>query len=131
MKLSIKLVLFIIGIIGVVIGGWKIYTGAYFRQSPKLFNVKCHYMMYACGDCHPQWQIDSAFAVKNYLDFLVNKDFDVLYRGEKIEDRYLPDSCAICYDFYFTGVLKKTFSDKQKFVADTFRMDLRDVNCCK
>lgn len=88
--------------------------------------------MYACGDCYPQWQIDSLFAIKNRLQFLQGKDFYVFYKSKKFEDNF-PDSvdkCVICYDFYFNGQMKKTLSNKYKFEADTFEIRLDRPDCC-
>jgi len=130
MKLSYKTALILISVTIVSISGWKLYTQAYFRNGSKLSQMKCHYMMYACRECTPQWRIDSDFAIKNGLASLVGKDFYVFYKDEKIEDHYLPDSCVICCDFYFTGVMKKTLSGKMKFIAERFNAEL-DTNCCK
>lgn len=54
------------------------------------------------------------------------------YKGKQIEES-VPDSinkCMICYDFYFTGLLKKTLSDKHKFEADTFQIKMERPDCC-
>lgn len=46
---------------------WKAYDSIYFRKNGQMMTIKCHYMAYACGDCYPQWKIDSSFAVENGL----------------------------------------------------------------
>jgi hypothetical protein len=108
---------------------WKIYTGIYFPANDRLENIKCHYMSYACSECYPQWQIDSVFAVKQSLQGLVGKDFEVIYEGKQWEDNYLPDSCAICYDYYFSGSMKRTLSNKLRFKANDFQLNLRNPDC--
>jgi hypothetical protein len=126
--------LFIIAIIVVasLFGAWKTYNGIYFLKNKRPLTIKCHYMAYACGDCYPQWHIDSSFAVEKDMKELIEKDIYVIYKGRQVEES-MPDSvdkCIICYDFYFTGLLKKTLSDKHKFVVDSFQMRLRFPNCC-
>ena len=118
--------------IALLFGAWKAYDGVYFRKNTGNMTIKCHYMAYACGDCYPQWQIDSSFAAENDLKDLKEKDIYVYYKGEQVEES-LPDSiskCMICYDFYFTGLLKKTLSDKHKFETNSFKMELRFKDCC-
>jgi hypothetical protein len=116
--------LIIIVVIAALFGAWKAYDGIYFKKDKRTVMIKCHYMAYACGDCYPQWKIDSSFAVENGLKDLIEKDIYVNYKGKQIEES-VPDSiskCIICYDLYFTGLLKKTLSDKHKFEADTFQI---------
>ena len=111
---------------------WKAYDGIYFKKNAGIVTIKCHYMAYACGDCYPQWKIDSGFSVENGLKDLIDKDILVKYKGKQIEES-IPDSvskCMICYDFYFTGLLKKTLSDRHKFEADTFLIKMERPDCC-
>jgi len=89
-------------------------------------------MAYACGDCYPQWHIDLSFGAENDFKNLIEKELYVNYKGKEVEES-LPDSvnkCIICYDFYFTGLIKKTLSDKLKFETDSFKMKLRFPDCC-
>ena len=89
-------------------------------------------MAYACGDCYPQWRVDSNFAVEQGLKELIGKDIHVDRKGIQIEN-LITDSvskCIICYDFYFNGSLKKTLSNKYKFEAESFQMELRFPDCC-
>ena len=88
-------------------------------------------MMYACGDCYPQWQIDSLSANKNGLQKLIGKDFYIFLKGKKMEESF-PDTtnkCVICYVFYFDGRFKKTLGNKYRFEADSFEIKLRP-DCC-
>ena len=126
--------LFIIAIIVVALlfGAWKAYNGVYFDKNKHALTIKCHYMAYACGDCYPQWRIDSSFAVENRMKELIEKDLFVIYKGKQFEES-LPDSvgrCMICYDFYFTGFLKKTMSDKYRFEVDSFQIGTEQPDCC-
>jgi len=113
-------------------GAWKAYDGIYFKKNAGTMTTKCRYMAYACGDCYPQWKIDSGFAVENGLKDLIEKDIYVNSKGKQMEES-VPDSvskCIICYDFYFTGLLRETLSDKHKFEANGFKMELRVKDCC-
>jgi hypothetical protein len=126
--------LFIIAIIVIALlfGAWKAYNGIYFDKNKLALTIKCHYVAYACGDCYPQWHIDSSFAVENGMKELIEKDLYVMYKGKQFEES-LPDSvgkCMICYDFYFTGLLKTTLSNKHKFEADAFQIKMERPDCC-
>lgn len=130
MKKTTLLLIFVV-IVALLFSAWKAYDGIYFEKN-KQSVIKCHYMAYACGDCYPQWNIDSSFAVANSLKELIEKDIYVNYKGKEVEES-IPDSvdkCIICYDFYFTGTLKKTLSDKYKFEVENFKMELRFPDCC-
>jgi len=109
---------------------WKAYDGIYFKKNAGAMTIKCHYMAYACGDCYPQWKIDSGFAVENGLKDLIEKDIYVNYKGKQIGEPDSINKCMICYDFYFTGLLKKTLSDKLKFEAASIQTKLRFPGCC-
>ena len=94
--------------------------------------IKCRYMAYACGDCYPQWHTDSSFVAENDLKELIEENFYVVYKGKQVEES-LPDSvnkCIICYDFYFTGLMKKTLSGKHKFETDSFQVKMESPDCC-
>ena len=132
MKRLNKVIIVVLVIAGLLFSGWKVYYRIYFNQVNEPITIKCHYMMYACGDCYSQWRIDSNFAAKNEYQELMRNDFIVMHKGKQVEES-LPDSidkCMICYDFYFTGILKKTLSHKFKFEADTFLIKLERPDCC-
>jgi len=127
-----SLLIIISVIVALLFGGWKVYDGIYFSQNKSPLSIKCHYMAYACGDCYPQWHIDLSFGAENDFKNLIEKELYVNYKGKEVEES-LPDSvnkCIICYDFYFTGLIKKTLSDKLKFETDSFKMKLRFPDCC-
>jgi len=127
-----SLVLIIAVAVALLFGAWKAYDGIYFKKNTSTITIKCQYMAYACGDCYPQWKLDTSFAIGNSLKDLKEKDIYVNYKGKQIEES-LPDTvskCMICYDFYFTGLLKKTLSDKYKFEADTFQIKMESPDCC-
>ena len=118
--------------VALLFGGWKAYDDIYFKKDKQPTTIKFHYMAYACGDCYPQWRVDSSFAVKKGLKELTGVDFYVNHKGRRIEE-LISDSvskCMICYDFYFTGFLKKTLSNRYKFDTDSFKMELRSKDCC-
>ena len=120
-------------VVALVFGAWKAYDNIYFRKDKQPIAIKCDYMAYACGDCYPQWHIDSGFAMEKGLRALIGKDIYVERNGIALEE-LISDStgnCMICYDFYLTGSLKKTLSNKYKFEVDSCQMKLRTSDCCK
>ncbi len=118
--------------IGLLFGAWKAYDGIYFKKNAGTMTIKCRYMAYACGDCYPQWKIDSGFAMEKGLKELIGRDIYVERNGIPIEESITDSAskCMICYDFYFTGSMKKTLSSKYRFDADSFQMGLRFKDCC-
>jgi len=116
--------------VGLGVAGWCIYSQVYFPRTEKTI-FKCHYVRYACGDCYPNWKIDSTGFSKsrNWLGL----DIKVIY-NEKIIDELLDSElsgCLICYDFYFTGILKSTLNKKYRFEADSYEYKLRYKDCCE
>jgi hypothetical protein len=119
-------------VVALLVGAWKLYNGVYFEKSGQSMTIKCHYMAYACGDCYPQWQIDSNFAIQKGLKELIEKDLYVDRHGTAIEE-LITDStsnCMICYDFYFTGLLLKTLGGRYRFKTNNFKMELKFPDCC-
>jgi len=113
-------------------GAWKAYDGIYFKKDAGTMTIKCRYMAYACGDCYPQWRTDSSFAAENDLKELIEESFYVIYKGKGVDESF-PDSinkCIICYDFYFTGLMKKTLIGKYKFETDSFQVKMDSPDCC-
>ena len=88
-------------------------------------------MTYACGECYPQWKIDSI----NTSDFreAVGLDTKVHYNGNMIDELLNNElsGCLICYDFYFTGILKRTLNKKYKFEAENYKYKLKIKDCCE
>jgi hypothetical protein len=118
--------------VALLFGAWKLYNGFYFEKGKRPITLKCHYMAYACGDCYPQWRVDSSFAIEKDLRELIGKDIYVERKGVVLEE-LITDSaskCMICYDFYLNGSLKRTLSNKYKFDLDSFEMELRFKDCC-
>jgi hypothetical protein len=132
MKINQKL-LSTTGIGGLIIlMGWRGFDRRWFTNNRSSTTITCRYMMYACGDCYPQWNIDSIFAAENDMRELINKDVYVEYKDRNVEES-LPDTiakCLICYNFYFTGRFKKTLSGRIKFIADTFHNKMNRIDCC-
>jgi len=87
--------------------------------------VRCHYMSYACGDCAPQFRVDSV--LNGPLDELVDQDIQVVLDGSTAFVDTL--DCLICWSFTAHGpVIRKGNS----FVleADTVITELRPA-CCE
>ena len=90
--------------------------------------VHCHYMMYACGDCEPQYRVDSVD--KEELRVLVGKDvYVVRCIGSDEEDISSGiDECLICHDFTVLGRVVRDHNG-YKVIADSMRSDVRP-GCC-
>jgi hypothetical protein len=63
-------------------------------------------MAYACGDCYPQFKVDTILLSNPRMDKLLGQDVYLVYQKNGI--RYSFDkeinNCAICYDYYIEGV---------------------------
>lgn len=98
----------------------------------KDIQVKCRYMAYACGDCYPQFKIDSVLYPTN-SDKLVGEDIYLVYENNSesflLEEKI--DSCWICYDYYVEGELKESlFKSHKKIIVKKYELKLRSSECC-
>ena len=94
-------------------------------------SVKCSYMGYACGDCYPQFRIDSIISIKksNYSN-LIGKDVYIIYNEQELEE--LIDSCWICYDYYVEGNLQKSLFKKYFIIrASSYYLKDKRPDCCE
>lgn len=64
--------------------------------------VRCHYMSYACGDCAPQFRVDSV--LNGPLDELVDQDIQVVLDGSTAFVDTL--DCLICWTFIAEGTAR-------------------------
>ena len=88
-------------------------------------------MQYACGDCFPQWNVDSVLDNDEKHQKFIDKDMQVFYK-QKILDDQLGDvdwNCIICSGFYITGEVKKTLSEKYRVMAEKYNYN-KDTACC-
>jgi hypothetical protein len=61
--------------------------------------VRCHYMSYACGDCAPQFRVDSV--LNGPLERLLHQDIHVFRDGSTAFVDTL--DCLICWTFIAEG----------------------------
>lgn len=80
--------------------------------------LSCHYMMYACGECYPQYKVEK-IENPSWLFDVTGKDILVTRNVDGDERDFTETiplrSCYICYDFYFKVDLYFSF---------------RNMNCC-
>jgi hypothetical protein len=110
---------------------WKGYNNFYFSETDKPITLRFHYMKYACGDCFPQWNVDSILDRDEKYQKFFNKDMQVFYKEKKLDDQ-LGDAdrnCIICSEFYITGEVGKTLSGKYKLMAEKYNY-IKDTACC-
>ena len=87
--------------------------------------VRCHYMSYACGECAPQFKVDSV--LNGPLEGLVDQDIHLVLDGSTAFADTL--ECLICWSFTAHGrVLRK--GRRSVLEADTVITELRP-GCCE
>jgi hypothetical protein len=132
MKWFFKILTGAVLLIALIGSGWKFYDKFYFNQADKMIEIKCHYMMYACGECYPQWNIDSVTGEFDGDRNISGKDIRVFYKGKDIENVLQGQiaDCIRCYHFYFKGNLGKSWSGRYRFNAVSYYYQLADKDCC-
>ena len=89
--------------------------------------------MYACGECFPRHRVDALLQGKTqFTRSLVGSDILVEFADPKLEAKLdqATASCKICYDFYFTGTLKRSGFKGIYLVVDAAKWKLRSSSCC-
>jgi hypothetical protein len=126
--MRVKFLYFLIPVILLIIYFFPVNT------SKGKMKIKCRNMAYACGDCYPQYRVLEILQNQNEESKkILNKELKIEFESEKIEkDLDVNTSrCLICYDFYFTGVLKKSFHKGAYFIVETVNYKLKNDSCCK
>lgn len=128
MKRAYKLFLIILGL-GII--GLALFFFPN-RNVGEEVTIKTNYMMYACGECYPQYKVkEIVYPIKGF-EFLLNKDISVNYSSKKQEDsiKMVTEKCITCYEFYFTGKVKYSKTKGYVFKARSAKVKLWDVKCC-
>ena len=87
--------------------------------------VRCHYMMYACGECAPQFRVDSVLA--GPLHALLEQDIQLTLDGSTAFVDSL--DCLICWTFIAEGTARKRGST---YILDAVRVERRlQPDCCQ
>lgn len=109
----------------------KAHSNTYFFGSDESVTLRFHYMLYACGDCYPQWNADSVIAGPENSSAFIGKDMNIYYQEKELEDQLSESEqvCMICLEFYVTGKVMKTPSGKYKFMAEKYHRTMRP-DCC-
>ena len=89
-------------------------------------------MAYACGDCYPQYRIDEILEGNEANKKLLKSEINIEYKTAEIENKLdkKVSKCIICYDFYFTGQIKRSKSKGLYLLAENVEAELRDNKCC-
>ena len=95
--------------------------------------IKCNYMAYACGDCYPQFKVKDIIQGNNSeVKKILDSEIEVVFTDDKLQEAVDKGTykCVICYDFIFTGNLKKSFRKGTYFLAHTVKIKLKNDSCC-
>lgn len=95
--------------------------------------LKCSYMGYACGDCHPQFRVDSVLHSDRKPGKIVGADVAIFFEedGARVPLEEKIDSCWICYDYFVEGSLKEHWlGSKKELTLDKYQLVLRSPDCC-
>lgn len=92
-------------------------------------------MDYACGDCGPDYRVDSilSWEEKGKDLFLLNQDIRIVYNSPDLEKAIGKQlvRCSFCYDYYFEG--KISYAELKGFYTlkvDSCTVKLRSKDCC-
>ncbi len=91
--------------------------------------VHCHYMGYACGDCYPQYNIDSIAGDPDATALYKGMDLDIKWPDSKSETRFL-DTIGIHtrhFRYTFTGKLMG-YRQKEHLVMEVERYQLDTIH---
>lgn len=71
--------------------------------------IKLSYMAYACGDCYPQYRIDSVLYSREIdKSFYLNKEVYVEFVAESLRKQTEAFDCSgQCYSYLISGILKR------------------------
>lgn len=123
-NLFIKVMVVTISIIGAAIALVMWYLRP-FNISPQA-TVRCHYMGYACGDCYPQYMIDTLIGLLDHPGQYIGLDVDLQWQdtqqGEAFEKAI--GFCSLSFRYEFTGRLKG-YRNRDYLVieAESYRLD--------
>lgn len=116
----------------IVLAAFKVCNKIPIRQFK--IKAKCNYMAYACGECEPQYKVESVLSIDGIdKNKILNQDIEIVFKSpvlEKIDS--ITQKCAICYDYYVQGYIFYLKEKKYyRLIADTCEVKLRFADCCK
>lgn len=96
-----------------------------FNISPQT-TVRCHYMGYACGNCSPQYMIDTLIGLSDHPGQYIGLDIDLQWQdaqqGEAFEKAI--GICSLSFRYEFTGRLKGYHNQEHLVIeAESYRLD--------
>ena len=125
MKLKVSIALLIILIVSAVL-----YFKSFDASKGKV-KLKCYYMAYACGDCYPQYRIDKILEGNldtSYLGKEISLEFEIPEKESELDNK--TGRCITCYDFYLTGLLKRSKTKGIYLLTEEAEAKLRNKSCC-
>jgi hypothetical protein len=92
--------------------------------------ITCRNMMYACGDCHPQYKIIGSETKES--EKLLGEEITVEFKNpdQQWEFDQAISMCVICFEFEFSGDLRYSFWDKEYTMVVSDYDLLLDGSCC-
>jgi len=90
------------------------------------------FMGYACGDCYPQYRVDSVlFSENGDYDFYFNKEIHVELQNNELEKKENNLKCSgTCYNYQLVGHFMRNELGIGKLVA--FKGEIKeDKICCE
>jgi hypothetical protein len=90
-------------------------------------------MAYACGDCYPQFRVDSILYPNESKKALVEQDVYLVYKnnGRETPLEQMVDSCWICYQYRVDGQLVESFLQTHKTIVVTkYELKASLPDCC-
>jgi hypothetical protein len=98
----------------------------------KNVHVLCKNMMYACGDCYPQYNVKLVMP-ESLGKKLSKQDIDIEFENSREEQKFEKKKgiCGICYDYDLKGDLYYSLR-KRCYVLKVSRYKLKETfkGCC-
>lgn len=90
--------------------------------------LTCSYQAYACGDCFPQFKIDSIFYNSN-SKIKIGDEIRIIYNDKELEEWV--GNCLICYNYRVKGKIYKPFwRNYYVLVAENYNVKEKFKGCC-
>jgi len=112
-----------------VIGSLLFFTPISINDEP--VEVKFLFMAYACGDCYPQYRIETIEPIDSSLNEFLKKEVRIVFSSSAQEKMVneKASGCMICSEFFFTGYLKKSFYRGLFFKVEKAKVHVYE-SCC-
>jgi hypothetical protein len=94
-------------------------------------SLKLKDMGYACGECFPQYRIDSVLYSENgNFDFYLNKEIHLTFMEKGLKEEFNNLKCSgFCYDYYLSGIFRRNRMGIGKLEAISGRI-IENKDCC-